>query len=413
MCAARGAGAPAARAGAPVFDVVYLCFGAAAWAIVAYKARAWWRDRSNTDLGLACVMTAGVANVFLLSAPSVYRWFDRLLGVANLAMVFLYSSVVVFATGALLLMLRWTGSAVRPRTVLTAVGAVWAVAVTGFAVGRPDSVEHPRDFSTAYADAPGVVTFLVLYLAIFGTGLAGLGVLCRRYAATLRGSWLARGLLVLAAGCWLGLAYCACKVLGFLFSWAGRDLPWLSNGVAPLTASVAALLVLSGFAVPALGPRASAWRRLRRLDPLWREVTARAPEVSVATVRPRWTGWWPFADLEWRANRQMAEIRDVQRGVRRHVEAETLEIARVKGRAAGLGDWQLAAFVEAAALRRGLLNQAAGRVPVPGADSVVVATGVEPAQEHEHLARVAEAYHRPLIDEVLEELGERTAAQRQ
>ncbi|MEU1788240.1 MAB_1171c family putative transporter [Streptomyces sparsogenes] len=396
-----------------MFDVVYLCFGAAAWAIVAYKARAWWRDRSNTDLGLACVMTAGVANVFLLSAPSVYRWFDRLLGVANLAMVFLYSSVVVFATGALLLMLRWTGSAVRPRTVLTAVGAVWAVAVTGFAVGRPDSVEHPRDFSTAYADAPGVVTFLVLYLAIFGTGLAGLGVLCRRYAATLRGSWLARGLLVLAAGCWLGLAYCACKVLGFLFSWAGRDLPWLSNGVAPLTASVAALLVLSGFAVPALGPRASAWRRLRRLDPLWREVTARAPEVSVATVRPRWTGWWPFADLEWRANRQMAEIRDVQRGVRRHVEAETLEIARVKGRAAGLGDWQLAAFVEAAALRRGLLNQAAGRVPVPGADSVVVATGVEPAQEHEHLARVAEAYHRPLIDEVLEELGERTAAQRQ
>ncbi|MEU7244078.1 MAB_1171c family putative transporter [Streptomyces sparsogenes] len=396
-----------------MFDVVYLCFGAAAWAIVAYKARAWCRDRSNTDLGLACVMTAGVANVFLLSAPSVYRWFDRLVGVANLAMVFLYSSVVVFATGALLLMLRWTGSAVRPRTVLTAVGAVWAVAVTGFAVGRPDSVEHPRDFSTAYADAPGVVTFLVLYLAIFGTGLAGLGVLCRRYAATLRGSWLARGLLVLAAGCWLGLAYCACKVLGFLFSWAGRDLPWLSNGVAPLTASVAALLVLAGFAVPALGPRASAWRRLRRLDPLWREVTARAPEVAVATVRPRWTGWWPFADLEWRANRQMAEIRDVQRGVRRHVEAETLEIARVKGRAAGLGDWQLAAFVEAAALRRGLLNQAAGRVPVPGADSVVVATGVEPAQEHEHLARVAEAYHRPLIDEVLEELGERTAAQRQ
>ncbi|MEU8828023.1 MAB_1171c family putative transporter [Streptomyces sp. NPDC048636] len=393
-----------------MFDVVYLCFGAAAWALAGYKARAWFRDRDNADLGLACVMTAAVATVFLLSAPSVYRWFDRLVGVANLAMVFLYSSVVVFATGALVLLLRWTGSAIRPRWVVAAVGMVWAVAVTGFAVGRPDAVEHPRDFSTAYAHEPGVVLFLVLYLAIFGSGLAGLGVLCPRYAATLRGSWLARGLRVLAAGCWLGLVYCACKLIGFVFSWADRELYWLSNGVAPLTASVAALLVLAGFAIPAGGPRASAWRRFRRLRPLWREVTTQAPEVAMG--QSRWTGWWPLADLEWRANRQMAEIRDVQRGVRRHVEASVLEIARVKAEAARLDDWQLAAVVEAAALRRGLLNQAHGHVPGAAADSVVVTTGTELADEHEHLARVADVYRLPLVDEVLAELGEGAAAQR-
>ncbi len=394
----------------PVFDLVYLSFGAAAWALAGYKARAWFRDRGNADLGLACVMTAAVADVFLLSAPSVYRWFDRLVGVANLAMVLLYSSVVVFATGALVLLLRWTGSAIRPRMVVAAVGLVWAVAVTGFAVGRPDAVEHPRDFSTAYANEPGVVLFLVLYLAIFGTGLAGLGILCPRYAATLHGSWLARGLRVLAAGCWLGLVYCACKLIGFGFSWAGRELYWLSNGVAPLTASVAALLVLAGFALPAGGPRASAWRRFRRLRPLWREVTAQAPEVAIG--QPRWTGWWPLADLEWRANRQMAEIRDVQRGVRRHVEADVLEIARVKAQAARFDDWQLAAVVEAAALRRGLLNQAHGHVPVTAADSVVVTTGTELADEHEHLARVADVYRLPLVDEVLAELGEGAAASR-
>ncbi|WP_413805541.1 MAB_1171c family putative transporter [Streptomyces sp. OE57] len=398
------------RAVTPVFDLVYLCFGAAAWAMAGYKARAWFRDRANADLGLACVMTAAVANVFLLSAPSVYRWFDGLVGVANLAMVFLYSSVVVFATGALVLLLRWTGSAVPPRAVVAAVAVAWTVAVVGFAVGRPDAVEHPRDFSTAYADAPGVVLFLVLYLAIFGAGLAGLGILCPRYAASLRGSWLARGLRVLAAGCWLGLAYCACKLIGFVFSWAGHELYWLSNGVAPLTASVAALLVLAGFAIPAVGPRASAWRRFRRLRPLWREITEQAPEVSMG--QSRWTGWWPFADLEWRANRQMAEIRDVQRGVRRHVEARALEIAHVKGGAARLDDWQLAAVVEAVALRRGLLNQADGHVPESAADSVVVTTGAELVEEHEHLARVADVYHLPLVDEVLAELREETAAQR-
>lgn len=398
-----------ATLGTAVFDVIYLCFGAAAWTIVLYKARAWFRDRANADLGLACVMTGGVANVFLLSAPSVYRWFDRLVGVANLAMVFLYSSVVVFATGALILLLRWTGTAIRPRTVVAAVAAVWAVAVTGFAVGRPDAVEHPRDFSTAYADAPGVVLFLVLYLLIFGTALAGLGVLCPRYAARLEGSWLARGLRVLAVGCWLGLGYCGCKVAGLLLSWAGHEQRWLSNGVAPLSASVAALLVLSGFAIPAVGPRVAAWRRLRRLQPLWRAVTEQAPEVAMAGSR--WPGWWPLADLEWRANRQMAEIRDVQRGIRRHVEAEVLDTARVKAREADFTDWQLAAVVEAAALRRGLHNRAVGHLPARSAESVVLATGAGLAEEHEHLARVADVYRLPLVDEVLAELGTGGTAQ--
>ncbi|MFJ6748753.1 MAB_1171c family putative transporter [Streptomyces sp. NPDC091266] len=405
-----------------MFDVIYLCFGAAAWVLVAYKSVAWFRDRSNTDLGLACVMTGGVATVFLFSAPSLYRGFDRLVGVANLAMVFLYSSVVVFAAGALVLLLRWTageGDAARARArsrARAAVGGVavlWAVAVVGFAVGRPDDVEHPRDFSTAYTESPGVMLFLVLYLAIFGASLAGLGTLCPRYATRLGGNWLARGLRVLAAGCWLGLVYCACKLTGFVLSWAGHEALWLSNGVAPLSASVGAILVLTGFALPAAVPRAAAWRRLRRLTPLWRTVTAQTPEVTME--RSSWSGRWPFADLEWRANRQMAEIRDVQRGIRRHVESDAVDIARERARTVALVDRQLAAVAEAAALRRGLENRAVGHVPAHGADTVVVATGAEPvelAEEYEHLALVADLYHSPLVETVLTELRQRSAVPR-
>ncbi|MFK0290374.1 MAB_1171c family putative transporter [Streptomyces sp. NPDC090442] len=405
-----------------MFDVVYLCFGAAAWALVAYKAVAWFRDRSNTDLGLACVMTGGVATVFLFSAPSLYRGFDHLVGVANLAMVFLYSSVMVFAAGALVLLLRWTagdGEAARARArtrarrTVGAVALLWAVAVTGFAVGRPDAVEHPRDFSTAYTDAPGVMVFLVLYLAVFGASLAGLGTLCPRYAARLGRSWLARGLRVLAAGCWLGLVYCACKVIGFGLSWTGHPAHWLSNGVAPLSASVAALLVLTGFSLPAAGPRVAAWRRLRRLTPLWRTVTAQTPEVTMDGSR--WSGRWPFADLEWRANRQMAEIRDVQRGIRRHVESDAIDIVLERARAVSLDDRQLAAVAEAAALRRGLENRAVGHVPDHGADSVVVAAAhrrPELAAEYEHLALVADVYRSPLIETVLVELRQRSATPR-
>ncbi|MFF5126370.1 MAB_1171c family putative transporter [Streptomyces syringium] len=400
-----------------MFDVLYLTFSAIAWAIVGYKARAWFRDRGNTDLGLTALMTSGVPIVFLFSAPSVYRWFDRLTGVANLAMVFLYSAVVLFASGATVLLLRWTGrgdaaaqarAAARSRFAVITVAVAWTAAIVCFAVGRPDAVEHPRDFSTAYADAPGVVAFLVLYLTIFGVSLAGLGTLCPRYAAQLGRSWLAKGLRTLAAGCWLGLLYCACKLVGFVLSWAGHEMYWLSNGVAPMSASVAALLVLLGFSLPAVGPRAAAWRRLRRLGPLWRAVTEHAPEVTIG--ESRWSRRWPVADLEWRANRQMAEIRDIQRGIRRHVEPETLVIARRKATAAALDERRLAAVVEAAALRRGLANQITGHVPTPHADSVVVTVSADPAEEHEHLARVADVYHDPMVDEVLTELRESCSA---
>ncbi|MBT2387082.1 MAB_1171c family putative transporter [Streptomyces sp. ISL-11] len=402
-----------------MFDAIYLVFSAVTWAIVGYKTRAWLRDRGNVDLGLTALMTSGVPVVFLFSAPSVYRAFDRLTGVPNLAMVFLYSAVVLFASGATVLLLRWTSrgdepararAAARSRWAMAAVVLAWAAAIACFAVGRPDDVEHPRDFSTAYAHAPGVVAFLVLYLAIFGTSLAGLGALCPRYAAQLGPCWLSKGLRTLAAGCWLGLLYCLCKLVGFVLSWAGHDAYWLSNGVAPMSASVAALLVLLGFSLPAAGPRVSAWRRLRRLQPLWRAVTAHAPEVTID--EHRWSARWPLSDLEWRANRQMAEIRDIQRGLRRHVEAATLDIARRKATEAALDERRLAAVVEAAALRRGLQNQVTGHVPAPHADSVVMTVSADPAEEHEHLARVADVYHDPVVDAVLTELREISAARR-
>ncbi|OKI00612.1 hypothetical protein A6A06_16715 [Streptomyces sp. CB02923] len=434
-----------------MFDVLYLSFGAVAWTVVAFKTRAWLRDRGNADLGLTCVMSASVATVFVFSAPSVYRWFDRLTGVPNLAMVLVYSSVVVFAAGAFVLLLRWSSGAgaegrararQRSRTAVAAVATAWAAAVACFVFGRPDDVEHPRDFTTAYAGSPGVMAFLVLYLAIFGTSLAGLGTLCPRYAGQLGPSWLARGLRVLAAGCWLGLVYCACKLAGVALFWAGHRALWLSDAVAPLSASVGAVLVLAGLALPAAGTRACAWRRLRRLHPLWKDVAAQAPEVTVRhTV---WGDRWPLTGLQWRADRQMAEIRDVQRGIRRYVESDTIDIARERGRAVVSDERQLAAVAEAAALRRGLENRAIGLVPVLGADSVVVmaeerpgerapqwaaagrreqlpdgrAAGprpgrfAEPAAEYEHLARVADVYHSPLTDTVLTELRQRSAAQR-
>jgi hypothetical protein len=389
-------------------DVLYLTIAAFAWAAAVHKARAWLRDRSNTTLALLFGMIAAVGLLLAFSSPRLYTAFDRAAGVANLAMAIIYSSVVAFVLGARALLLSWMISSGqmdlararhRTRRAITATVTVWTVALAGFATGRPDNVEHPKDFSTAYADAPGIVIFLIIYLAIFGTCMASLGTLCRRYAVELRAGrpWMARGLRLIAYGSGAILAYCAAKLAGIIGHWSGANLNVFADTVAPFSASLGALLVVAGFAVPAVGSRVTAWRLIRRLYPLWRTVTAHEPEVQMEKLR--W--WWLSKSLQWAASRQMTEIRDVQRGIRPYVEAVLIDVARQRGSAAALDEQQLAALVEAAALRRGLQNRKDGYVPNHPAASVVMGGGELLADEHAHLVRVCDAYYSPLVREIL------------
>ncbi|MEU7062076.1 MAB_1171c family putative transporter [Streptomyces sp. NPDC046197] len=261
-------------------------------------------------------------------------------------------------------------------------------------------MEHPEDFATAYADAPGVVTFLAVYLTLFGTCMASFGSLCRRYGAELIAGrpWMARGLRLIAYGSWAILGYCAAKLVGVLGHWSSVNLDVFADAIAPFSAAMGALLVVSGFAVPAVGSRLTAWRLVRRLHPLWLVVTAHEPEVQMEKLR--W--WWPNKSVQWAATRQMAEIRDVQRGIRRYVEAELIHIAQDSGRSAGLEEHQVVALMEAAALRRGLQNRNRGYIPAHSAASVVMGGGELPADEHAHLVMVSDAYDSRLTRDILE-----------
>jgi hypothetical protein len=393
-----------------VRDVLYLTIAAFAWAAAAYKARVWLCDRTNTALALVSGMIAAVGLLMAFSSPRLYAAFDQAAGMANLAMAIIYSSVVAFVLGARALLLSWmvSGGQMDPararhrtRRAIAATVAAWTVALAGFATGRPDKAEHPKDFSTAYADAPGIVIFLIIYLAIFGTCMASLGALCRRYAVELRAGrpWMAGGLRLIAYGSGAILAYCAAKLVGIIGHWSGADLNVFADTVAPFSASLGALLVVTGFAVPAVGSRVTAWRLNRRLYPLWRTVTAHEPEVQMEKLR--W--WWPSKSLQWAVSRQMTEIRDVQRGIRPYVEAALIDVARQRGSAAALDEQQLAALVEAVALRRGLRNRKDGYVPNHPAASVVMGGGELLADEHAHLVRVCDAYDSPLVREILKE----------
>ncbi|MBT2412745.1 hypothetical protein J7I94_19640 [Streptomyces sp. ISL-12] len=389
-------------------DVLYLTIGGFAWAGATYKARAWLRDRANTNLALVSCMIAAVGLVMTLSSPRLYGAFDQAVGVANLAIAIIYSSAVAFVLGARVLLLSWVlsdGKAgfararQRTRWIIAVTLAAWTVALVAFATHRPYEVEHPSDFTTVYADDPGVELFLVIYLAIFGTCMASLGALCRRCAAELQAErpWLARGLWLIAYGSLAILVYCAAKLGGMVGRWSGVDLDVLANDLAPLSASLGALLVVVGFAVPAVGSRVTAWRLVRRLHPLWRTVTADEPEVQIEDLH--W--WWPAKSLHWVASRQMTEIRDVQRGIRRYVDAALIDTARERGSAAGLDEQELMALTEAAALRRGLHNRRSRHLPDHPAATVVMGGGEQLADEHAHLVRVSDAYNTPLVGEIL------------
>ncbi|MBF9072602.1 MAB_1171c family putative transporter [Streptacidiphilus fuscans] len=388
-------------------DVLYLAIACVGWAICLTKTGGWLRDRGNADLGLVAVMSGAIASVMMWSSPALYIWLDQRLRVPNLGIAVIYSSVIVFVAGAQALLRNWTARGddaarlrARRRTRINVVTltVLWAVALVGFAVGRPDAVEHPKDFSTVYTGRAGVMVFLLVYIALFGWCMTSLGLLCRRYAAPLRTKrpWTARGLGLVTLGSYAILLYCLAKLATLIGSWAGANMDVLGDSVAPLCASVGALLVVAGFAVPSAGARWSARRRVRQLTPLWRTAVAAAPDVEMED-RARYVR----VSAELKATRQMTEIRDAQLMLRAYVDRDLIEAALQLAQGDGLDADETAALVEAAALQRGLANRSAGRPAAEPAVTIVTVGQGDLAREHAHLVRVAQALDGERADRVL------------
>ncbi|MET9295324.1 MAB_1171c family putative transporter [Streptomyces sp. NPDC003077] len=157
------------------------------------------------------------------------------------------------------------------------------------------------------------------------------------------------------------------------------------------------LFLAVGCALPVVA-RLATRRRYRRayrgLTPLWRELTAAAPDVVLGGAHPLQAAVLP---LQLRLYRRVIEIRDAMLVLRNYVPPGTLE--RIRRHIGGLGvPAHLAdAHITACWLAAALHARDLGREPEPQTDDLSGPGAPDLAEEIEHLLRLATAYRSPAV----------------
>lgn len=140
----------------------------------------------------------------------------------------------------------------------------------------------------------GHLTSITVYRLVFNVYLTYVLLenvrLCRRYAASPGNAGRSASLTLVGWGSTIALAYSTSRILYVLADLVLHDRPTVIRTVG----SAAAALGLCGLAIGVLAPRVvpgldrwiDALRGTRRLEPLWRDLTATFPLVALATSAP-------------------------------------------------------------------------------------------------------------------------------
>ncbi|MFJ6729310.1 MAB_1171c family putative transporter [Streptomyces sp. NPDC091281] len=270
----------------------YIC-GCLLLLIGLIKLPAAVRRRHDTALRAAVAVLVTGAAVFFLTAPDSIALVNQVTGIQNFAAPLAYSALMANSGASLLLIINWR--AARPEQtrrasrmcVAVSCAAILALHVLFWLGDAP--VEQRTLFDGYYAETPYIREMILLYLLVQGGATLTASVLCWRWSREVTGS-LRAGLLILVPSFLLHVAYDIVKLVAVVARWTGRHWDFLIDQVAPLAAAPSALLAVTGFALPLVGPRLAsalhAVRRLRELTPLWKELQAVPAPVSVRIALP-------------------------------------------------------------------------------------------------------------------------------
>ncbi len=368
--------------------LTFLCIGGLAWTVGLHRAldlRHKPRDYALWAL-VASALLPGTA--FFLAVEPVYRSFDALTGVPNLAILVMYGCGVVFSATMLTAMLLWTHEPrqawPRIRTYLVAYGVVLADLVVFFTLADVPA-EHPRDFTTHYGSRPLVAAFLLVFVSAFGYSLINIVLLGWRYAPLAGSRWRRRSLRISATGAAVALGFCLGTAAYLLGCWLGQA-PVLAIRAGTLCACMGAALLAVGASAPVWGPRASAgaawfgrYRAYHRLYPLWRAITDKLPHIVLEQPGCRLAQLIAVRRLNYRLYRRCIEIRDGQLALRSRQDERVAALAFDGGLAQGITGEMLRALVEATLLKSALVAPSAGthraapppaRPPILGGDAL-------------------------------------------
>ncbi|WUL71587.1 hypothetical protein OG943_22480 [Amycolatopsis sp. NBC_00345] len=279
-------------------------------AALLYWIRSWQRSRTPGLLAMVKALASLDVALILGTDHGVHDW---LFGIATLPNYIVHVLTLCSAYWLQLFVLYLAHpvdtipAKVRTRTWVL-VGAQVALGVL-YLLGP-----LPSKLPAITAEA-GNHTFVVAYLAVFELylGLAMFDVVyVGRHAKDLPRGYLRTGLRLLRWGGIAGLAFVAHKALYSLAVRFNLNPPWaeLGNvGASRVLTTAGILLLMAGVTVPAVAPRRQLLRHHRALEPLWRDLTAFAPELRYTATPARRLFGRP--DITDRVRTRVTEINDV------------------------------------------------------------------------------------------------------
>ncbi|MFE2422820.1 MAB_1171c family putative transporter [Streptomyces hokutonensis] len=240
----------------------------------------------------------------ICAAPTTLSAVNGLTGIPNFGAPLTYGMISAYSCSLLVLLIQWRGgSPARIRRMvlrsMAAYGALIVAIVVLFALADA-STERLTDLDTYYANTPYMREMIVLYLLGHSAATLAMCSVCVTWAREVTGL-LRTGLRLILVGTLLDVVgFQLAKYTAVVARWNGHDLDFLSTGLAPPMASLAALTCSAGFALPRLLPALRAHRRdlgaLRGLGPLWTEVRF----ASLAPKPPSALWQLPRMRLHWR-----------------------------------------------------------------------------------------------------------------
>ncbi|MFI6655942.1 DUF6545 domain-containing protein [Streptomyces sp. NPDC050523] len=296
-----------------------------------------WSDPLLRAVGGVLLLACAV---FVSVAPSTIARVNRVTGVPNISAPWVYSLLTAFCGSCLLLIIAWrnglgdrSASAVRAVrwVVAGSLGVIVALWVLFALADAP--VERLRDLDTYYANTPYMREMILLYLlAQTVATVITSGLIWNWVRTDGLDAWLRWGLKFLGVGYAAQLSFYAAKLPAVVARWFGRDLDWLSTGVAPPLACLSAILIAIGFILPHAGQYLHERWRVRlahhRLRPLY---------VLMRTVDGGGVSFVLRATPELRLIRRETFIRDVLLPLARHIDEDrrrrTYETALALGHA--------------------------------------------------------------------------------
>ncbi len=215
-----------------------------------------------------CVAIVLGALGLVCAAPPTLSAVNGLTGVPNFGAPLTYGMISAYSCSLLVLLFQWRGgSPARIRRLvlrsMAAYGALIIAIVVLFALADP-STERLTDLDTYYANTPYMREMIVLYLLGHSAATLAMCTVCVSWAREVTGL-LRTGLQLILVGTLLDVVgFQLVKYTAVVARWSGHDLDFLSTGVAPPMASLAAPLLDGLRPAPAAAHRPRALALPRR-----------------------------------------------------------------------------------------------------------------------------------------------------